>query len=600
VILGATFATGIRDGGTPSSYLVGVLDGHDSSRSTYMTLSTLNANSVANDKRGLMWEHTGFKRGGPGEPMELGKWFREDDYNLPDFLSPRSLQRDSVMDYDGWTFSKANTYPNVWIDPADSIVLTIKAQELVLSDEHSCGLSMRFPKIKKVRLATVDGDEKKASEIDTHTALWDRFLEAQSQRGNSDAMASQSQSQYGVDTSQESRKWRFLTPEEYAGKNRTRKRRKVQSPSRKIPKLESGQIESEVLKGLSFIILEGRYVLDTDSLEAQEAKSEGWHKEGLGVKSEQDVMKFVLKHGGTVRASLPCDQTFLIGGSKTDARVVNQIRGLELGRSIKNPKTKSDRELAEYSERFDGILKWTFVFSLVHRYFNSGWKKTDCIRECDDEGFLIPGPQNYLARVEREISVEEEIFCLDGKISEADMQRALVSPGPSCSQSLFAVPWQHHGIELPPDERWILSSVDSCLWPYENDSSNFHETFVVYPDIFAEFGFLAENDAMEEIMLGADKKRWNNALPDMDEVMSVLGLAKMMGAFLTPHLHSGVNTIICTLNLGIEEVQFEQDVTNSDIFEDRVRGQRLLEHLGSLVSREKIRLVSPEWIRNKL
>jgi ATP-dependent DNA ligase len=162
VILGATFATGIRDGGTPSSYLVGVLDGHDSSRSTYMTLSTLNANSVANDRRGLMWEHTGFKRGGPGEPMELGKWFREDDYNLPDFLSPRSLQRDSVMDYDGWTFSKANTYPNVWIDPADSIVLTIKAQELVLSDEHSCGLSMRFPKIKKVRLATVDGDEKKS------------------------------------------------------------------------------------------------------------------------------------------------------------------------------------------------------------------------------------------------------------------------------------------------------------------------------------------------------------------------------------------------------------------------------------------------------
>lgn len=65
--------------------------------------------------------------------MELGKWFREENYGLPSFISNRSLQRNSTEDFDGWAFNKARHYPDIWIDPEDSIVLTIKGAEIVVS-----------------------------------------------------------------------------------------------------------------------------------------------------------------------------------------------------------------------------------------------------------------------------------------------------------------------------------------------------------------------------------------------------------------------------------------------------------------------------------
>ncbi|KAL3924697.1 MAG: hypothetical protein SGILL_000884, partial [Bacillariaceae sp.] len=585
VILGSTFATGIRDGGTPSSYLVGVLDGEDTSRSTFMTLTTLNANSVANDKRGLMWAHTGFKRGGPGEPLELGKWFREEAYGLPEFISHSSLQRNSVRDFDGWTFSKAKTYPDLWINPKDSIVLTIKAQELVLSDEHSCGLSMRFPKIKKVRLKSVDGDEKKPSEIETHLDLWERFDNIKSKRDNSNhAMASsQSQSQFGAESNGEPRRWRFLTPEEYAGKAKKRKKKVAASPARKMAKVES---KYDVLKGLTFIIPEGRYRLDSGSLEAQEASDEGWIEEGLRVQSEKDVQAFAMRYGGTVRNSDSSDPySYLIGGSKNDVRVVNGIRGLENARSIKNPKTAKDRKAAELAEKYDGILKWNFIFSLVHRFLASGKTKHDQIRECG-ESLLLPGPQDYLARVKSEMSVEEEIFCLDRMISEADMQRALlVSPERTRRANGNQGPWQYGAREIPADERWILSSCNTALWPYREKATPDAypiEEVVLYPDVFVDFGLKDPKYAVDDILSGANGKRWNSILPDMDVCMAVVPLARTMGALVTPHLHRGVNTVLCQLVPNVRDIMYVEGSTYPDIFENKVRGHLLLEYLGSM------------------
>ena len=76
--------------------------------------------------------YTGFKKGGD-EPLELGKWFREESFGLPSFISKRSLQRNSTEDFEGWSFNKTKHYPDIWIDPKDSVVLTIKGAELVVS-----------------------------------------------------------------------------------------------------------------------------------------------------------------------------------------------------------------------------------------------------------------------------------------------------------------------------------------------------------------------------------------------------------------------------------------------------------------------------------
>ena len=109
---------------------MGVVDKFDPN--CFMTLNSVNAGSTNREKFQQILKHTGFKKGGD-EPMELGKWFREDDFGLPSFISKRSLQRNSTEDFEGWTFNKTKHYPDIWIDPKDSVVLTVKCAELVVS-----------------------------------------------------------------------------------------------------------------------------------------------------------------------------------------------------------------------------------------------------------------------------------------------------------------------------------------------------------------------------------------------------------------------------------------------------------------------------------
>ena len=134
VIIGAKFATGLRNGGAPSGYLVGVVDKFD--ENCYMTLNSVNAASTTREKMDEILKYTGFKKGGDG-PMELGKWFREENFGLPSFISKRSLQRNSTEDFEGWKCNKSKHYPDIWIDPKDSVVLTIKGAELVVSVSFS-------------------------------------------------------------------------------------------------------------------------------------------------------------------------------------------------------------------------------------------------------------------------------------------------------------------------------------------------------------------------------------------------------------------------------------------------------------------------------
>ena len=73
---------------------------------------------------------------------------------------------------------------------------------------------MRFPRIKKVRLESVDGDEKKASETSTDEEIWRIFDEARAKRLDLDSMVV-AQSQIDATEKPLQRGRRFLTPDEY-------------------------------------------------------------------------------------------------------------------------------------------------------------------------------------------------------------------------------------------------------------------------------------------------------------------------------------------------------------------------------------------------
>jgi hypothetical protein len=337
-------------------------------------------------------------------------------------------------------------------------------------------------------------------------------------------------------------------------------------------------------------------------LEAKEAREQGWFDIAQKVRSEAGVIEFIKKHSGTYSASNLTGKPYeyCIGGSRDDAKVQIQIRGLERGRAIAQPKTKAEKELASIAESIEGILKWTFVFSLVQTFKEKG---QDIPIKDFDETLLDPKPEDYLARVCREISNEEEIFCLDQMITIKQMERALYPPNSSDTpeEGLSKMMWQNKGLELSPDERWVLSTEYTHLWPYrEADFENSQEAklVVLYPDVFSEYGLEKEEDVTEERLSGNDSKRWTDAMDGVEKIMSVLPLAKIMGGCVTPHLHSGVTTILCLLKNDIETIDYGEEEVSSSIFEDEERGQRLLNRLESLsTGNNTVNFVSPEWVR---
>eukprot|EP00535_Pseudo-nitzschia_heimii_P005514 CAMPEP_0197185110 /NCGR_PEP_ID=MMETSP1423-20130617/11181_1 /TAXON_ID=476441 /ORGANISM="Pseudo-nitzschia heimii, Strain UNC1101" /LENGTH=1333 /DNA_ID=CAMNT_0042636077 /DNA_START=94 /DNA_END=4092 /DNA_ORIENTATION=+ len=585
VIIGAKFATGLRNGGTPSGYLVGVVDKFD--QNCFLTLNSVNAASTTREKTEAILKHTGFKKGEDG-PMELGKWFREDDFGLPSFVSKRSLQRNCSEDLEGWTFNKTKRYPDIWIDPKDSVVLTVKCAEIVVSEEYSVGLSMRFPRIKKIRL---DGDEKKASEIATDDEVWNIFNEARSKRLSLHSMTG-TQSQSEVVSMRSRRGCRFLTSEEFRKKTQKRKQKIVNPPARKVPKVEI--CESNVLEGLSFCVLEGVYLLDASWFDVRKAQEGGWEPEVLKVKSEEDVIEFIKKHGGTYTAKvMGVPNEYIIGGNKDDARVKMQIIGLKRAKSLVDSKKKADKSLASVARYHDGIVKWTYVYSLVHR-LQEETKKT--FSEGSKDSCFVPEPHEYLARISNTESVEEAIFSLNRPILVDEMEHVLATPIVKDSSR-----WQFKGMsDLPKEDRWALSSNFTFLWPYSNDEYeneifNDSDTVVVYPDVFSSgFGFSSERDSSDESTSDTTSPRWNHVESNADEITSILPLISSMGGLITPHLHSGVTHVVCLLKCNI--AMPIEAAKSLDLFVSKERGRLLIDCLDNRFPQKKeVTLISPNW-----
>lgn len=580
VILGATFATGIRNGGAPSGYLVGVVDKNDCN--VYMTLNNINAASVNKEKMEAIWSHTGFKRGDDGNEMELGKWFREENYALPSFVSDRSFQRNSKEDLEGWKFSKNNTYPDLWINPLDSVVLTIMGQELVLSEEHSVGLSLRFPRIKKIRLESVDGDEKSPTETTTDEEIWRIYSETMKMRLGVDLIIG-SQNDNGTN--------RFWTPERYArSKDKKRKKRVLHSPARKISKVDV--IESQILEGLTFCVLEGRYELDETSYDGQQGKKEGWAANANQVRQAEDVITFIKKHGGTFVSTSSCSNPneYIIGGKMDDARVKNYIGGLEYMRNTRYKKKEDSKSSSLVYHK--GILKWTYVYFLVHHAQQQD-DNIESVLKSKIEIFA-PEPQHYLVRTSAE-RMEEGLFTLNRPISIDEMERSLDYDGGKRHH------WQLQGVEkLQENDRWILASRYTSFWPYnclpDNKSHSAYKKIVVYPDIFNSYGLISENEAQAEIF--EDSVRWNEVRKDSDGVVSILPLVRLMGGTVSLHLHTGVTHVICDL---INDIETSTESVSFNLFSCQNRGKRLMSYLkGGLFEIDAIKLISAFRVRAEI
>lgn len=153
LVLGASFATGMRKAKLLNRFLVGCRE--DSTDDEFLTLCTVSGGGTSQENLERLLRSTGFKVGGNSTAGveggdDVGSWFKGDGTKLPDFISKSSYQRSMSSDKNGWKFKKDH-YPDLWINPQDSFVLTINAGEIVSSVDHSAGVSLRFPRIARIR-----------------------------------------------------------------------------------------------------------------------------------------------------------------------------------------------------------------------------------------------------------------------------------------------------------------------------------------------------------------------------------------------------------------------------------------------------------------
>jgi DNA ligase-4 len=277
IILGAFHGTGMGPSGKLNGFLCGCVDDEDPH--TFIAVVKVNGGSVSRDISDQMLASTGYKKQTDTEPWDTGKWFREENHGktVPDFISRRSFQ---YKDDRTPVFGKKK-YPDLWIHPEDSIVLTLKASEIVATDGFQAGITLRFPRIEGVRLKD-SADDKDARQVETLEGLHRTYREQMQRREGSGEIEFQSGS---VTPGRANR--RFQTAEEGLRKNIASRNTTDSGPVWTMPIAD--RKESSALDGLGIAVLEGIDYFDEKSLDAEESKEQGWFDLAKGIKSRDDL-----------------------------------------------------------------------------------------------------------------------------------------------------------------------------------------------------------------------------------------------------------------------------------------------------------------------
>jgi hypothetical protein len=303
----------------------------------------VNGNSLQYGDFKKVMDETGFKNPKDGE-LDLGKWFqeREPGKSLPQFISSKTFQyaqEDGQGSQDGWQIKRCQwragkkSYPDLWIDPEDSVVVELRGAELISTTEYATGITLRFPRINKLRL---EGDQKPLEDLYTDRDLFNDYHEAMAKREAAEQANSETifHALHSSSATSSRKPSRFLTPGERQAQKAAKKRRgRKRKHEDAVVYEDPDEINSIALKGLTISVLEGTYKLDKDSIEAQEARDQGWFDQAIEVTAAKDVVNFVKMHGATFRSVANGDEDFLIGGTRNDAKVINTMRGINNARA---------------------------------------------------------------------------------------------------------------------------------------------------------------------------------------------------------------------------------------------------------------------------
>ena len=465
--------------------------------------------------------------------------------------------------------------------------MTLNAGELVVTDTFSAGLTLRFPRITRIR------DDKKPHEIETEATLWERFEEVQQSRARSDYQAPL---QLGSPISSDSiGPCRFLTESQYGASKKQRKKAPKTVQKVDVVSISTSDVKSRALSGLSIAVVgtTGFSLAEAD-LDVEESKEAEWMEIAKGVRSAKSVARFIKEHGGTLKLSADGSCDILLGGNRDDPKVATHIQAIEnslrlLQASKGKAKSVSDKKRAAMAN-CPGVLRWTFVYSLVHRWLSTGVDPKCSIKESSPQ-MLVPSVLDFLARpvrIEGSTGIDPGVLELDlSKIGT--MRRALAfvndfkkSKDTEAGNDCVNLNWRDASMKLlGADERWVLAAKKQILWPFRKGKEALPRT-VIYPAMYDELNKEASSGSVRS-----------------SPVASVLPLARVMGAFIVSKLDSSVTHILCDLKQGYEEVMFDDTMEPGDWFADFECGQNFKQMRDNLGFGFSVTLVSPHWVRKR-
>lgn len=532
--------------------------------------------------------------------LDTGKWFSygESRREFPEFITSKSFTDDSgTPSLEGWK-PKKEDYPDLWINPEDSVILTINAGEICPSTAFPSGVTLRFPRITQVRF-----DDKRPREVVPLHDLWDKYAELLADRaGDNSERAFESGTVPSTD--KEKLTERFWTEEKFSSEGRGRRKKKPKNLHSISNIHESVSTESSAFQNAVFVPLEGTYRLAEKSLEADEAQEEGWLDEARAIKDYSSVRALIKKHGGTVLlspdAKLLENGALIIGGDKSDPRVVNFVEMIEKARiqvpelKMKKKPSSADQDALLFA-KCSGVVRWTFLLSVLAKWRTSQGENASNakIREKDPD-LLTPDPLDFLARPKCPGGGIARELCLMDVQNPTKMRRLLHEVAndtagidetdPIRSDELT---WQDLCKKsLDPCDRWIMRGSNQTLWPYEEDRVVIQET-AVYVDVFA------------------DPRASSNDLSKVDPsehaaVLSVLPLLRISGAFIETKLGGRCTHVLCSLGDGICTISFEE--ATPEHFVDIERGKIILEAIqkSPLYPESCPDLASPLWAREEV
>jgi len=621
LVLGASFATGMKRAGLLNQFLVGCVDNEISDGHKYLTLCNVNGGGMSFDNLKKILAATGFNTTDKST-TDFGNWFKGNGQSLPDFISTRSFQRNMNSDSIGWKFKRMH-YPDLWIRPKDSFIFTINAGEIVSSQDYSAGVTLRFPRITRIRARGFQDGPKAPEEVESVTDLQQTYLKRRSQQCENE---SHILSSYSVLSRNHAENCKFVTAANNLTSKRRSKSKTLQNPQANsqvnfLTNSNVVSIISSLLKGFTCTVLEGNYYIDSDSIDAEEAKKQGWFDQVEKVKCRKDVITFILSHSGKCELTGSKDTNFIIGGQVNDARVQIYLRAAHAAVSSNLKKVTKRTEHLQKMVDLKGILKWTYFFSYVHKMSK---EKEENENMSNMLAFCEPAMKDYLVLPRTRNShviIADNVYGLEiGKETNlAKFKRALeeISLDKEKNEFNCVVPRNmHFDIKKIDQFNVEVDKEDYVPWQYQLEkihaingnlplSLTRMETsnpmpIILYPDLFTSDGMFLPPKAK---YLGLSSSLWNYVSVDkkLSEIASTLPLAKAMGARITTCLNSETTHILCELK-SLDIIQWNPHMSCC-VFFDAKRGEEILKQASrinaDLESDHKVYLVTPAWLRNR-